>query len=83
MPATSRHHWGTDMDINSVEDDYFKDGKGKKVYRWLVENASKYGFCQVYSDKKSSKRSLGFPNSSYSRTVSGRLELVVVRNSST
>lgn len=57
MPSTSRHHWGTELDINSVDEDYFKDGKGKKVYRWLVENASKFGFCQVYSDKKSTKRS--------------------------
>jgi LAS superfamily LD-carboxypeptidase LdcB len=56
MPSTSRHHWGTDIDINSVEDKYFKEEKGKKIYRWLVENASKYGFCQVYSDKKSTKR---------------------------
>lgn len=51
MPATSRHHWGTDIDINSVEESYFNSSKGKKVYRWLVENAHKYGFCQVYSDK--------------------------------
>jgi LAS superfamily LD-carboxypeptidase LdcB len=56
MPATSRHHWGTDLDINSVEESYFNSIKGKKVYRWLVENANKYGFCQVYSDKKRSKR---------------------------
>lgn len=51
MPATSRHHWGTDLDINSVEESYFDGAKGKKVYRWLVENAAKYGFCQVYSEK--------------------------------
>lgn len=56
MPSTSRHHWGTDMDINSVEEEYFKEGKGKREYRWLVENASKFGFCQVYSDKKGGKR---------------------------
>jgi len=56
MPSTSRHHWGTDIDINSVEEDYFQDEKGKKIYRWLVENASKYGFCQVYSNKKNGKR---------------------------
>lgn len=51
MPSTSRHHWGTDLDINSVEEAYFKEEKGKKVYKWLVENAHKFGFCQVYSDK--------------------------------
>jgi D-alanyl-D-alanine carboxypeptidase len=56
MPSTSRHHWGTDIDINSVEESYFKEGTGKKVYRWLVENASRFGFCQVYSNKKTNKR---------------------------
>lgn len=24
MPSTSRHHWGTDIDINSVEPEYFE-----------------------------------------------------------
>ncbi len=50
-PGTSRHHWGTDIDINSVEPEYFETERGKKEYHWLVENAAKYGFCQVYSNK--------------------------------
>lgn len=49
MPGTSRHHWGTDIDINSVNTSYFQSGKGKKVYDWLVENAAKYGYYQVYT----------------------------------
>jgi LAS superfamily LD-carboxypeptidase LdcB len=56
MPGTSRHHWGTDIDINSDDPKYFEKDAGKKIYRWLVENATKYGFCQVYTDKKRSKR---------------------------
>lgn len=51
MPGTSRHHWGTDIDINSVEPDYFETPQGKKVYDWLSAHASKYGFCQPYSPK--------------------------------
>jgi len=35
MPGTSRHHWGTDIDLNSVEPSYFKTDEGKKIYEWL------------------------------------------------
>jgi len=52
MPATSRHHWGTDIDINSVDDSYFKSFNGIKVYNWLLSNAGKYGFCMPYSKKR-------------------------------
>lgn len=51
MPSTSRHHWGTDMDLNSLNNSYFASGKGKKIYDWLTNNAYKYGFYQVYTDK--------------------------------
>ena len=51
MPGTSRHHWGTDMDIYSVEDEDFQAGKGKKIYEWLLKNAANYGYCQVYTPK--------------------------------
>ena len=56
MPGTSRHHWRTEVDINSDDPKYYEKKDGKKVYRWLVENANKYGFCQVYTDKKRAKR---------------------------
>ena len=56
MPTTSRHHWGTDMDINSLENSYFASGQGLKEYEWLKKNASKYGFCQVYTDKTKTSR---------------------------
>ncbi|MCB9282541.1 MAG: M15 family metallopeptidase [Lewinellaceae bacterium] len=51
MPGTSRHHWGTDFDLNDLEDAYFQSGAGKKVYEWLTAHASAYGFCQVYTPK--------------------------------
>ncbi len=51
MPGTSRHHWGTDIDINALTNDYFEKGKGLKEYEWLVKNASGFGFCQPYSLK--------------------------------
>jgi len=49
MPGTSRHHWGTDMDLNSMENKYFETAEGKKIYNWLGNNAAKYGFCQPFS----------------------------------
>jgi len=61
MPSTSRHHWGTDIDINGF-DKYF-DGKNEKSnneYKWLVNNASKFGFCQVYTEKGNEKRHTGY-----------------------
>lgn len=51
MPSTSRHHWGTDIDLNNLNNSYFEEGKGKKEYEWLVSNANKYGFYQVYTSK--------------------------------
>lgn len=51
MPGTSRHHWGTDIDINSVNPSYFETGKGKTEYEWLRDNAHRFGFCQTYTSK--------------------------------
>ena len=51
MPGTSRHHWGTDIDLNSLENAYFTRGQGKKEYQWLQANASRFGFCQPYTPK--------------------------------
>lgn len=49
MPGSSRHHWGTDMDLNSLENSYFDAGTGKKVYEWLTAHAAEYGYCQPYT----------------------------------
>lgn len=51
MPGTSRHHWGTDIDINELNDEYFLSGSGKKEYEWLVSNAYKFGYYQPYTPK--------------------------------
>jgi len=51
MPGSSRHHWGTDIDLNSFDNSYFENGQGQRVYDWLKEYASSYGFCQPYTDK--------------------------------
>jgi len=48
MPGTSRHHWGTDIDLNSADPDYYFTDEGDKLYKWLKANASKFGFCQPY-----------------------------------
>ncbi len=51
MPGTSRHHWGTDMDLNALNNGYFDDGEGKAIYDWLTNHAAEYGFCQPYTPK--------------------------------
>lgn len=55
MPSTSRHHWGTDIDLNSLNNSYFNSGKGKQEYEWLVNNANAYGFYQVYTTKENGR----------------------------
>ena len=55
MPGTSRHHWGTDIDLNVLNNQSLSAGKGKLVYDWLKMNAGRFGFCQVYSAKGSSR----------------------------
>jgi hypothetical protein len=51
MPGTSRHHWGTDFDFNSLSNSYFRSGEGKRLYDWLTAHAAEYGFCQPYTAK--------------------------------
>jgi D-alanyl-D-alanine carboxypeptidase len=55
MPGTSRHHWGTDIDLNSLDNNYFLTGEGLKIYQWLSAHASKFGFCQPYTSKASGR----------------------------
>lgn len=59
MPGTSRHHWGTDIDLNAFENSYFEKGKGLQEYEWLRKNAVTYGFCQPYT-AKGVKRPTGY-----------------------
>lgn len=55
-PGTSRHHWGTDIDINNANPSYFKTEKGKEVHEWLAQNAHRFGFCQPYNLKKNGRK---------------------------
>lgn len=51
MPGSSRHHWGTEIDLNAFDNAWFATGEGLKLYTWLQNNAGKYGFCQPYTAK--------------------------------
>tara|TARA_R110002072_G_scaffold228483_2_gene385739 strand:- start:56 stop:838 length:783 start_codon:yes stop_codon:yes gene_type:complete len=55
MPSSSRHHWGTDIDLNNLNNAYFSSGKGLKEYNWLLKNASKFGFYQPYTSKENGR----------------------------
>ena len=53
MPGTSRHHWGSDIDIipslsSSLTNATFERGRGLKLYQWLRKHAVRFGFCQPY-----------------------------------
>ncbi len=56
MPGSSRHHWGTDIDIYDLNNSTFESGLGLKIYEWLKKNAADYGFYQVYT----SDRTIGY-----------------------
>ena len=60
IPGTSRHHWGTDIDIidanaprpqSVLQPEHFH-GKGPfcKLKDWLDQNAESFGFFEVYTD---------------------------------
>ena len=59
MPGSSRHHWGTDVDLNDLDNYTFEQGPGKKVYDWMKKHAAEYGFCQPYS-RKGESRTTGY-----------------------
>lgn len=60
IPGTSRHHWGTDIDITDgnapsqkdvlVADKFHNNGPFEPLHRWMQENAAKYGFYLVYTN---------------------------------
>lgn len=63
-PGTSRHHWGTDLDINRINplfstSQYDREIR-ENIYAWLVENAANYGFCQTYTPKTAGGRETGY-----------------------
>ncbi len=59
MPGSSRHHWGTEVDLNAFRNDWFDHDQGLKLFRWMNNNAAKYGFHRPYT-KKDSKRPTGY-----------------------
>lgn len=62
MCGTSRHHWGTELDFNTPKLKFWNSPKGVETYRWLCENAHKYGFYQPYTAKsgKQGGRTTGY-----------------------
>lgn len=59
MPGTSRHHWGTDIDLNAFTNAYFEKGEGLALFNWLTEHAHKFGFYRPYT-LKSQERPTGY-----------------------
>ena len=59
MPGSSRHHWGTEIDINAFRNDWFTHDQGLKLFRWMNKNAAKYGYHRPYT-KKDSQRPTGY-----------------------
>ena len=58
MPGVSRHHWGTDVDLNDLNNTAFEgNGAHKKVHEWLSNHADEYGFCQPYTPLSDPHRS--------------------------
>jgi|YNPMSStandDraft_1061717.scaffolds.fasta_scaffold00411_12 LAS superfamily LD-carboxypeptidase LdcB len=49
LPGTSRHHWGTDVDLVSVDPRFFLTAQGKKILSWLENHAPSYGFLRPYT----------------------------------
>jgi LAS superfamily LD-carboxypeptidase LdcB len=60
IPGTSRHHWGTDIDIIDgrpkssgdvlVPEKFENDGPYVGLKQWMDENSETYGFYLVYTD---------------------------------
>jgi zinc D-Ala-D-Ala carboxypeptidase len=59
MPGSSRHHWGTEIDLNSFDNAWFEAGEGKVMYDWLLANAADFGFCRPYT-KMGEGRNTGY-----------------------
>ena len=60
IPGTSRHHWGTDIDIIDsiqkapkkllIDENYSRGGSYSNLKIWMDNNAEKFGFYLVYDD---------------------------------
>lgn len=52
LPLTSEHQTGTAFDFFTNNDEYSEKFKETKEYKWLKENAYKYGFIERYPKDK-------------------------------
>ena len=65
LPGTSRHHWGTDIDIIDnanpqsgdvlLAEKFYDDGPSSALRSWMNRNAADYGFLEVYTDHPNRK----------------------------
>lgn len=65
IPGTSRHHWGTDIDIYQTNtkqpksvlqpNNFHNNGPYCQLKEWMDLNASKFGFYLVYTDNGNRK----------------------------
>lgn len=63
IPGTSRHHWGTDIDITDanapnqkhllVPEKFHGNGPFAPLHQWMQTNAYRFGFYLVYTDDAS------------------------------
>lgn len=60
LPGISRHHWGTDVDLNSTQLNYWQTEQAQAELRWLRQHAPTYGFCEPYSGKSAGTRAHGY-----------------------
>ncbi len=52
IPGTSRHHWGTDVDLTDKYTNGLNNKARKKFNQWMYNNAHKYGFYIAYTNNK-------------------------------
>lgn len=55
IPGTSRHHWGTEVDLrdyNKRNTPNLRSQKNSKYEKWMQENAHKFGFYLAYNNNK-------------------------------
>lgn len=90
IPGTSRHHWGTDIDIidgnfpdeNNVliSKKYQEGGIFHDLKKWLSNNSEKYGFYLTYNDDPN-RKGFEFEPWHYSYKPSSKRYLKVLLNS--
>lgn len=65
IPGTSRHHWGTDLDLIDgyvkrpknvlIAENFHGEGVFCKMKEWMNEHANTFGFFEVYTDDANRK----------------------------